>query len=47
MTDISFFSNDCGYTFTAFKHHIGITSLEPSPFSSDLLGLSLIMCPED
>jgi hypothetical protein len=46
MTDISFYSGDCGYSFTAFRHHIGMTNLEPSANSNHLLGMSLIMCQE-
>ena len=47
MTDISYYSADCGYTFVAFKHHIGMTNFEPSPNSNYLIGQSLVMCPDN
>lgn len=47
MTDVSFFSSDCGKTVTAFEHHITMTNFELSANSQFILGQSLILCEEE
>lgn len=46
MTDISFYSPDCGRTISAFQHHVTITNFELSSNSEAMLGFSLILCDE-
>jgi len=46
MTDISFYSPDCGKTISAFRHDLTITNFEVAANSEKLLGFSLILCDE-
>ena len=46
MTDVSFYTEDCGKSIQAFSHDVTITNFEVSANKDQLLGFSLILCNE-
>ena len=44
MSDISYFSEDCGQTLTPFEHHIAVTDFELSANSNYIIAKSVILC---